>query len=187
MLDIIQYEFNISIRLMNDFFESESAWPLIEGMARSWALVRSLLLAWLIGGNRWCRVCPGFLNISPNIRSSAESQIWANAGWVFGKKPPFIAFFSTPSSLLRPCASSRPHHAWDAYVSGYEGGSSHLPQQRSGQTMPPQCTKGIHSLCAPGHQTCLRLVEIPTDWCMCKCRVTYLRTIGIEPTPNIPQ
>jgi len=117
MPDIIQYEFNISMRLMKDFLESESAWPLIEGMARSCALVRSLLLAWLIGGNRWCRVCPGFLNISPNIRSSAESQIWANAGWVFGKKPSFIAFFSTPSSLLRPCASSRPHHAWDAYVS----------------------------------------------------------------------
>ena len=53
MPDIIQYELNISIRFMKDFFETESAWPLIEGMAWSWALVRSLLLAWLMGGNRW--------------------------------------------------------------------------------------------------------------------------------------
>ena len=33
------------------------------------------------------------------------------------QETPFIALFSTPSSLLRPCASSRPHHAWEAYVS----------------------------------------------------------------------
>ena len=108
MLDIIQYEFNISIRLMKDFFESESAWPLIEGMARSWALVRSLLLAWLIGGNRWCRVCPGFLNISPNIRSSAESKIWANAGWVFGKKPPSLPFSAHPPVYFDPAHQAGP-------------------------------------------------------------------------------
>ena len=35
MPDIIQYEFNISMRLMKDFLESESAWPLIEGSSSS--------------------------------------------------------------------------------------------------------------------------------------------------------
>ena len=44
-------------------------------------------------------------------------QIWANVECVFGKNLPFPAFFSTVSSLLRPCASSRPHHGWEAYVS----------------------------------------------------------------------
>ena len=38
-------------------------------------------------------------------------------GWFFGRNPPFTAFFSMLSSLSRPCASSRPHHAWEAYVS----------------------------------------------------------------------
>ena len=75
------------------------------------------ILASLTGGNRWWRTCLGFLRISPNICLSDESQNCANDGWRFGRNPPLTALCSTFSNLSRPWASSRPHHAWDAYVS----------------------------------------------------------------------
>ena len=103
------------MRLMNVF--REKVFWFAAGISLSWARVRSLLFASLTGGNRWWRTCLGFLRISPNICSSAESQIWANDGWRFGRNPSLTALFSTFSSLSRPWASSRPHHAWDAYVS----------------------------------------------------------------------
>ena len=103
------------MRLMNAF--REKVFWFATGISLSWARARSLLFASLTGGKRWWRTCLGFLRISPNICSSAESQICAKDGWRFGRNPPLTALFSTFSSLSRPWASSRPHHAWDAYVS----------------------------------------------------------------------
>ena len=105
-----QYEFSMSMRLIN-VFRDKALW-FAAGISRSWA--RSLLLAWLTGGKRWCL---GFLRMSANICLSAKSQICANDGWLFGRNPPFTAFFNTFSSPSRPWASSRPHHTWDVYVS----------------------------------------------------------------------
>ena len=90
-------------------------------------------------------VCPGFLNISPKIRvirwfadfSKCQVSLW--------QETPFHCLFQhtlQSTSTLRikqapPCLRC-------VCESGYEGGSSHLPQQRSGQsqTMPPSTYQG---------------------------------------------
>ena len=161
MLDIIQYEFNISIRLMKDFFESESAWPLIEGMARSWALVRSLLLAWLIGGKQMMQGMPWvsqYFTEHPLIRWIADLSKCRASLWQ--ETPLHCLFQHTLQSTSTLRIKQPPPRLRCVCESGYEGGSS-----------PPPTTKvrsGMGDTFWP---------NVTSSW---RCHVTYLMTSNVH-------
>ena len=116
-------------------------------------------------GNRWCRVCSGFLNISPNIRSSAESQILQMPGESLARTPLHCLFQHTPIYFY-PAHQAGPTmlemRMWVWLWRWLES----PPTTKVRSDHAPQRTKGIHSLCAPGHQT----VHLQSKW---KCALKY--------------
>ena len=147
MPDIIQYEFNISMRLMKDFLESESAWLLIEGMAPIMSSISKPALGLVDRGQQMMQGVPW---VSQYF--TEHSLI----GWIadlskcrvsFWQETPLYCLFQhtfQSSSTLRikqapPCLRC-------VCESGYEGGSSYFPQQRSGQLFELYVTASNHML-----------------------------------------
>ena len=174
MLDIIQYEFNISFTINERFLRKRKCMTLNRrhGPIMSSGSKPALGLV-----DRWQQMMQGMPWVSqyftkhPLIRWIADLSKCRVSLWQ--ETPLHCLFQHTLQSTSTLRIKQAPPCLRCVCESGYEGGSSHLPQQRSGQTMPPQRTNGIHSLCTPGHQT----VHLHSKW---ECALEYVMVCTIH-------